>query len=194
VLETDANIGDEEAQRVMKSWVASHGGHRHPAFLSGGLKHRTISITPEESQFLQSREFERSEIAMFFGIPPHMIGDTQKSTSWGSGIEQQTLGFVKFSLLPWLKCLEAAYSRVLLPRGQFMRFNLDGLLRGDTTSRYTAYTQARNASWMSVNEIRAKEDLAPIADGDNYIQPLNFGPLGSDPLAAASAPPTGGNQ
>jgi HK97 family phage portal protein len=186
VLETAATVSDEEMQRVMKSWVASHGGHRFPAFLSGGLTHRTISITPEESQFLATREFARSEIAMFFGIPPHMIGDTSKATSWGTGIEQLGIGFVKYTLLPWLRCIEATYSRVLLPRGQYMRFNVGGLLRGDTVSRYNSYTQARNAGWMSVNEIRALEDMAPIENGDDYLQPLNYGPLGSDPLAAST--------
>lgn len=195
VLETEGNLAEVEAQRVMQSWVSSQGGRRHPAVLSGGLKYRPISITPEESQFLETRGYQRSEIAMFFGIPPHMIGDTEKQTSWGTGVEQQTLGFVKFSLLPWLRCLESTYSRALLPRGQYMRFNLEGLLRGDTTSRYTAYTQARNAGWLSVDEIREKEDLPPIPDGSgqSYIQPLNFGPLGSDPLDGVPAA-TGGNQ
>lgn len=184
VLESDANVPDAEAMRVMQSWVSSHGGRRHPAFLSGGLKYRPISITPEESQFLQTRGFQRGEIAMFFGIPPHMIGDTEKSTSWGTGIEQQSMGWIKFSLMPWLRCIEGAYSRVLLPRGQFMRFNVDAMLRGDTISRYTAYTQARNAGWLSVNEIRTKEDMDGIGpDGDTFIQPLNMAPLGTDPTA-----------
>lgn len=186
VLETDANVDDDEIKRVMSSWVSTHGGRRAPAFLSGGLTYRAISITPEESQFLQTREFQRSEIAMFFGIPPHMIGDTAKATSWGSGIEQLGIGFVKYSLMPWLRCIESTYSRALLPRGQYMRFNVDALLRGDTISRYTAYTQARNAGWLNVDEIREKEDMLPIPDGagQSYIQPLNMGPLGSDPPAA----------
>lgn len=186
VLESEGNVPDDEASRTMKSWMATHGGRRAPALLSGGLKYRTISITPEESQFLATREFARSEIAMFFGIPPHMIGDHSKATSWGSGIEQLGIGFVKYTLLPWLRCMEATYSRVLLPRGQFMRFNVNGLLRGDTASRYNSYTQARNAGWLNVDEIRALEDMPPIPGGAgaSYIQPLNMGPLGSDPLAA----------
>lgn len=188
VLETDANLPSDEATAVMRSWVASHGGRRHPAVLSGGLKYRPITITPNESQFLETRGFQRGEIAMFFGIPPHMIGDVDKSTSWGKGIEQQSIGFVQFSLMPWLRVIEAAYSRVLLPRGQYMRFNVSALLRGDLMTRYTAYTQARNAGWLNVDEIRALEDMPPVPDGsgESYIQPLNMGPLGSDPLAAAN--------
>lgn len=195
ILHTDANIDDDEMTRILKSWVSSHGGRRMPAILSGGLDYKPISITPEESQFLQTRDFQRSEIAMFFGIPPHMIGDTTKSTSWGSGIEQLGIGFVKYSLMPWLRCIESTYSRALLPRGQYMRFNVDALLRGDTISRYTAYTQARNAGWLNVDEIREKEDMLPIPDGSgqSFIQPLNMGPLGSDPLAASSGEAQGGD-
>lgn len=191
VLQSDGNISDEAAKQAMQQWVATHGGKRLPAVLSGGLQYKPISITPEESQFLQTREFARSEIAMFFGIPPHMIGDTSKATSWGSGIEQLSMGFVKYSLMPWLRCIEATYSRVLLPRGQYMRFNVEGMLRGDTISRYNSYTQARNAGWLNVNEIRAKEDMAPIGvAGDSYIQPLNFGPLGSEPPVKETPPVT----
>ena len=195
VLHTDANVSDDEMTRIMQTWVSTHGGRRLPAILSGGLDYKPISITPEESQFLQTRDFQRSEIAMFFGIPPHMIGDTTKATSWGTGIEQLGIGFVKYSLMPWLRCIESTYSRMLLPRGQYMRFNVDALLRGDTISRYTAYTQARNAGWLNVDEIREKEDMLPIPDGSgqSFIQPLNMGPLGSDPLTATSGNAQGGD-
>jgi HK97 family phage portal protein len=151
------------------------------------LKWRQISISPNESQFLETRQFQRSEIAMLFGIPPHMIGDTEKSTSWGTGIEQQSIGFVTYTLRPWLTCIESVLSN-LLPRGQYAQFNVDALLRGDQKGRYEAYLQARNAGWMNVNEIRELEDRAPIPNGDDYLQPLNYGPLGSDPLAAKTPP------
>ncbi|ATL65133.1 phage portal protein [Nocardia terpenica] len=129
-----------------------------------------------------TRRFQRGEIAMLFGIPPHMIGDTERSTSWGQGIEAQGIGFVTYSLRPWLACIEDALSD-LTPRGQFVRFNVGGLLRGDQKARYDAYNSARTAGWMSVNEIRALEDLPPIEGGDTYIQPLNYGPLGANPTA-----------
>ena len=190
VLETDTNLPDAEAQRVMKSWVSTNGGRRHPAVLSGGLKYRPIAISPNESQFLETRSFQRSEIAMIFGVPPHMIGDTAKSTSWGTGIEQQKMGYVQFSLLPWLRCIETAWSQVLLPRGQYVRFNLDSLLRGDTATRYGAYVQARNAGWLSVNEVREKEDMPPVPNGgDDFLQPLNMGILGETPAPPPADPP-----
>jgi HK97 family phage portal protein len=186
-LETDQNLTEDQATRTMKSWVSSHAGRRHPAVLSGGLKWRPLSIMPDESQFLQTRKFQRGEIAMMFGVPPHMIGDTERSTSWGTGIEQQSIGFVRYTLRPWLICIEQALS-ALLPRGQFVRFNADALLRGDTMARYQAYKLARESSWLNANEIRALEDLPPIANGDDYLQPLNFGPLGTDPTDNPAPP------
>lgn len=183
VLQSDQSLTEDQAERNMAAWIETQGGKRYPAMLSGGLKYQRISITPEESQFLETRRFQTTEIARLFGVPPHMIGDTERSTSWGTGIEQQSIGFVRFNLRPWLTCIESALSD-LLPRGQYVRFNVDALLRGDTKSRYDAYVSARNAGWLNVNEIRALEDRPPVDGGESYIQPLNMGPLGSDPLAA----------
>jgi HK97 family phage portal protein len=187
VLETDQELSPEAARYAQQQWLSSHGGHRHPAMLSGGLKWRPIQITPNESQFLETRKFQRSEIAMLYGIPPQMIGDTEKYTSWGTGIEQQSIGFVTYTLRPWLTCIESVLSN-LLPRGQYAQFNVGALLRGDQKARYEAYLQARNAGWMNVNEIRELEDRPPVPNGDDFLQPLNYGPLGSDPLAAGPAP------
>jgi HK97 family phage portal protein len=193
VLESDQNMDDDEVTRVQRNWIASHGGRRHPAIMSGGLKWRPISISPNESQFLETRKFQRGEIASLFRVPPHMIGDTEKSTSWGTGIEQQSIGFVTYTLGPWLRCIEGAFTN-LLPKGQFFRFNVDALLRGDIKSRYEAYSQARNAGWLNVDEIRELEDREPVPGGagQDFLQPLNFGPLGSDPLATKEPAPSQG--
>lgn len=181
VLETDQTLDDTAAKGVMQRWVASHGGRRRPAILSGGLKWKPISITPNESQFLQTRQFQRGEIAMWFRIPPHMIGDTQKSTTWGSGIENMTLGFVKFTLKPWLTCIEQVLTNQL-PRGTFARFDLDGLLRGDILTRWETYRIGRDAGVYSVNDINEMEHRPPIGpEGDTRIQPANFVPLGWQP-------------
>jgi HK97 family phage portal protein len=189
VLESDQDLTEDQVTRTQKQWIASHGGRRHPAVLSGGFKWRPIAIMPEESQFLETRGYQRGEIAMLFGVPPHMIGDTQKSTSWGTGIEQQSIGYVTYTLGGWISCIEGALN-MLTPRGTFVKFNVDGLLRGDQKSRYDAYTQARNAGWMNVDEIRSLEDMPPIPGGagQSYIQPLNMGPLGTDPNANRPAP------
>ena len=92
---------------------------------------------------------------------------------------------MRWNLRPWLVCIEQALS-ALLPRGQFAQFNADALMRGATQERYAAYKSAREASWMSVNEIRALEDMEPMDGGDEYIQPLNYGPLGSDPTGGSN--------
>jgi HK97 family phage portal protein len=180
VLESDLPLDDESTRRLQQQWVTTHGGRRRPAILSGGVRWRPIAISPEESQFLATKSFQRSEIAMWFRIPPHMIGDTQKSTTWGSGLEQQSIGFVTYTLRPWLSCIEQALSQ-LLPRGQFALFNIDGLLRGDAKSRWEAYRIGRDTGVYSVNEIRALENLPPVDDGDGRLQPMNFSPLGYYP-------------
>ena len=181
VLETDQRLTADQAMQNQKIWLESHGGRRLPAVLSGGLKWKPISITPNESQFLETRQFQRDEIAMLYGIPPHMLGIVDRTTSWGRGIEQQSISFVTYTLINWLNPIEETLSR-LLPRGQFARLNVNALLRGDQKSRFDAYVSARNAGWLNVNEIRELEDRPPVPDGDQYIQPLNMGPLGSNPL------------
>ena len=131
----------------------------------------------------------RADIAGIFGVPPHMIGDVERSTSWGSGIEQQSLGYVIYSLMPWLTRLERTVRQLLGDPNLYVKFDPDGLLRGDTTQRYSAYAQARQWGWMSVNDIRAKEDEEPVDGGDQYLQPLNMVPAGETaPPAQRSMP------
>ena len=181
-LITDQELNQEQITRNQEQWVATHGGRRLPAVMTGGMKYEPISITPEESQFLQTRDFTIKEMAMLVGVPPHMIGDVERSTSWGTGIEQQSIGFVTYNLRSWLTSVEAAMSKWLLPRGQHVRFNVDALLRGDLKSRYEAYRVALEAGFKNPDEIRALEDLEPIPGGagQQFRQPLNFGPLGQE--------------
>lgn len=194
ILSTSQDLTPDQVKRVQREWLNTHGGRRLPAVMTGGFDWKPINISPSESQFLETRSFQKSEIAMIFGIPPHMIGDVDRSTSWGKGIEQQSIGFVTYTLRPWLTIIEAALSRIL-PRGQFVKFNANALLRGDALSRFTGYTQARNAGWMNVDEIRALEDMPALPNGlgQDYLQPLNMGPLGSDPLAAKAGASDGGD-
>lgn len=192
VLETDQRLTADQAAQNQKIWLESHGGRRLPAVLSGGLKWKPISISPDESQFLAARQFERDEIAMLYGIPPHMLGITDRTTSWGRGIEQQSISFVQYTLLNWINPIEQAFSD-LLPRGQFARLNVNALLRGDQKSRYDAYVSARNAGWLNVNEIRELEDRGPVPHGNEYIQPLNMGPLGTLPPSSSDSSSDGPN-
>jgi HK97 family phage portal protein len=181
VLESDINIPPDNAKGIIQNWIATHGGRRYPAILSGGLKYRQITISPNEAQFLETRQFQRSEIAMLFGIPPHMIGDVERSTSWGTGIEQQSTGFLIYNLRPWLVCLEHAFNR-LTPRGQFCLFDADALLRGDAKTRWESYEAGRRAGALSVNDILRKEAMPLIGpEGDMRLQPMNYVPLGTKP-------------
>jgi len=190
VLETAADITDETAREIQKRWIQSHGGARYPAVLGGGLQFKPISITPEESQFLQTQSFNNLQIARIFRIPPHMIGEVDRTTSWGKGIEEQSRMFYQLSLVPWLKRLEDKMTS-WLPPNMYVRFNPEGLLRADTSERYAAYLQARQGGWLNVDEIREKEDLPPIEDGSGavYLQPLNYGPLGSVTAPETPFPP-----
>ncbi len=142
-----------------------------PFIAEGGQTVSTISMNPEDAQMLESRAFSVEEICRLFGVPPHMVGHTEKSTSWGTGIEQQTLGFVKFTLRRRLKRIEQALQKQLLTaddvaRGITIEFNLEGLLRGDSAGRSAFYGSALNNGWMTINEVRALENLPPVEGGE----------------------------
>lgn len=210
-LMTEQTLPPEEITKTQKEWIATHGGRRLPAVLTGGFKWAPISISPEESQFLQTRQFQDNQIMRLFGIPPHMLGDHQKATSWGTGIEQLSIGFLVFTLNSWLMCMEEAFTRIT-PRGQYMKFDTDVMMRGDTVSRWESHKIAREIGARNADEIRAAEGQAPIPGGDGqmYWQPVNMTKLGYDiaeqqdknrqsqadaaAKAAQNPPPQGDNQ
>lgn len=173
VLESDLEVNKTEAKRIVADWMMTHGGRRRPAVLSGGLKWRPITITPEESQFLETCKANTAQIARLFRIAPHMIGEVDRTTSWGKGIEEQGIGYVVYTLGPSITRYEVAYG-AQLPRPQYVKFSVGALLRGNTKDRFVSYAVARQWGWMSVNEIRALEDLPPVEGGDVYLQPLNM--------------------
>lgn len=181
VLETDADLSPEAAQALAAAWKRTHGGLRKawlPAVLKSGLKWKQTSVANRESQFLELREFQVAEIAGFYRVPPHMIGSVERSTSWGTGIEQQSIAFVVYTLRPWIVRIEQAFGRLAPPElaAAEMRFNVSGLLRGDAKSRFEAYSLGRNGGWLSADDIRALEDMAPLpgGQGETYLQPLNM--------------------
>jgi HK97 family phage portal protein len=142
-----------------------------PMVLEGGTKWEQITFNPEDAQMLESRAFSVEEICRFFGVPPFMVGHTEKTTSWGSGLEQQILGFQKFTLRRRLKRIEAALMKQLLTpadiaAGITIEFNLEGLLRGDSAARASFYSTLLNAGVMTINEVRALENLPPVPGGD----------------------------
>ena len=175
VLEHPGTIKDP--QRVRESWQSTFGGSGNAnkiAVLEEGMKYTPIGISPEQAQFLETRKFQINEIARIFRVPPHMVGDLEKSSF--SNIEQQSLEFVKYTLDPWVIRWEQSIQRSLLSRDEkavyFVKFNLEGLLRGDYQSRMNGYAIGRQNGWMSANDIRELENLdrIPAEDGgDLYL-------------------------
>lgn len=167
----------KDPARIRESWNSVYQGSTNAhrvAVLEEGMKFQSIGIPPDQAQFLQTRKFQLNEIARLFRIPPHMIGDLEKSSF--SNIEQQSLEFVKYTLDPWVIRWEQALKKALLTdeekKDYFVKFNVDGLLRGDYQSRMNGYAVARQNGWMSSNDIRELEDLNKIpADlgGDLYL-------------------------
>lgn len=185
VLEHPGTIKDP--QRVKESWNAAYqgsGNSHRVAVLEEGMKYTQIGISPEQAQFLETRKFQINEIARIFRVPPHMVGDLEKSSF--SNIEQQSLEFVKFTLDPWVSRWEQSMARRLLTPsekpGLFVKFNVDGLLRGDYQSRMNGYAIGRQNGWMSANDIRELENLDRIPaeqGGDAYLINGNMLPLES---------------
>lgn len=183
VLEHPGTIKDPA--KVRDSWNSTFGGSANSgkvAVLEEGMKYTPISISPEQAQFLETRKFQINEIARIFRVPPHMVGDLEKSSF--SNIEQQSLEFVKYTLEPWVVRWEQALSRALLSITEkptyFFKFNLEGLLRGDYQSRMNGYAIARQNGWMSANDIRELEnqDRIPAEEGgDLYLINGNMLPL-----------------
>ena len=173
VLETDKPLDQDETVRIQARWLASHAGKRVPAVMSGGLKYKPVSIKPNESQFLESRAYNSLQISKLFRVPPQILGDTTKSTSFGKGLEELGIWYVVYSLQPLFRRIEAEFTRHL-PAGQYFRVNPAGLLRSNIRDRYQSYAVARMWGWLSVNDIRALEDLPPIDGGDIYLQPVNM--------------------
>lgn len=144
--------------------------------LEEGMDTSPLAMTSEDAQWIESRKFSRSDIAMFFGVPPHMIGDTEKSTSWGTGIDSQTQGFVTFSAEDDLTTWEEAINRDLVTDNDndiYARFNRASLVKGDIKVRWEAHVKALQWGVMSPNEVRALEDLNPREGGDTFYPPPN---------------------
>lgn len=143
--------------------------------LEEGMTYTAMAMTAEDAQWIESRKFSRTDVAMFFGVPPHMIGDTEKSTSWGTGIDSQTQGFVTFTSEDDLTTWEETINRDLVSEDEseiFVRFNRAALVRGDIKARWEAYAKGRQLKVLSANDVREMEDMNPVPGGDVYENPL----------------------
>lgn len=183
ILQTEQRLTQTQADNLAKRWkekrtglTSAHG----TVVLDKGAKFHQLTIPPQDAQFLESRRFQIVEVCRWFGIPPFLMFETEKSTSWGTGLEQQALGWVKFDLQPELTAIEQRVTKhVLRPSAVYARYSLEGLLRGDSAARAAFYKALWDIGALSTNEIRAYEDQAPVEGGDVRYRPLNMGLLGT---------------
>lgn len=179
-MEFPGTVNDDQMKRILDIYARNRSGlekQRLPLVSTGGATIKRLDFDAEKSQLVDARNFQVEDICRFYGVPPHMVGHTSKSTSWGSGIEEQTLGFVKFTLRDILKGLEQEVNRKLLRSARFYcKFNLDALLRADSKGRSEFYKAAvggtQSPGFMTVNEVRALENLPPLEGGETLFVPV----------------------
>lgn len=182
-------MGEKQQEELRAAWAAKYQGNGPngiPLVLTEGLDISQLTMTAADAQLLESRKWQVNDIARAFGVPAHMIGDTEKATTWGTGVEQMGQAFVDYTLGSHIKRFEDEHNRKLYQRGpKYIRVNVDGLMRGDATARANYYKSAlggtQNPAWMTPNEVRERENLPPIDNGDDLSQPQ----------PASTPPPTG---
>lgn len=197
IIKVKAPLKDQtQAEGIRSRWLNRHGGSGHAgdvAVMDAETDFQPITIPPDQLQFLQSRRWQTTEIARIFGIPPHLVGDVEKSTSWGTGIEQQNIGFVTYTIAEYTNRIEQRVTREIVnTRGQCAEFDLDSLMRGDTTERYQALNQAVGGPWMTRTEARIAEKRLPIAghpEYDELLPPQGIGNMDDGPESDVSQPP-----
>lgn len=192
VLSTDVPLTPDNARAVAESFKQNHSGVKKgaaPIVIGGGAKYVPLSMTAQDSQFLESRQYQQGEIATMLGIPPHMLGIVDRTTSWGEGIEAQNRGYYDHTLKPYVKRFEQMFTS-WLPAGVWASFDTDEIVRADTATRFENYAIALNNGFMNRDEVRAKEGLPPLPNGlgQVYLQSVQSAPIGS---GAAAATPTG---
>lgn len=176
---------DDAAERFRKDFANWHQGlgksHRI-AVLEDGMTFEKLGVNPDDAQFLETRKFQVTEIARWFGVAPHLLYDLDRSTN--NNIEQQGLEFLTYSLSYWLNKWERAVKRSLIPaedkKRYFVEHSTDRLVKADIAARYTAYNLGRQGGWLSINDIRRRENMPPVPNGDAYLEPLNMTPAGGN--------------
>ena len=192
ILQTEQRLDQGQANALKAQWkakVSGLGNAHDVAVLDSGAKFQQMSIPPGDAQFIESRQFQITEVARMYGIPPHMLMQTDKSTSWGSGIEQQGIGFVIYTLRPWLTRVEQRVTKMLKPGSVYARYTVEALLAGDSAAQAAYFTAMFNLGALSTNEIRGLKELPPVEGGDVRYRPLNMGVLGEPDAPPADPAP-----
>jgi HK97 family phage portal protein len=197
ILKHPGKISKEAHERLNISFnetYSSMSKAQKTAILEEGMSYERIGIPPGDAQFIETRKFQVEDIARIFNVPLFLIQSQEKSTAWGSGIEQLNMAFVTHHLRPILVRWEQTINMKCLTDKEksnyFVEFLLDGLLRGDNKTRYESYAIGRMNGWLSVNEIRALENMNAVADGDIYVSPLNLAPAGNQQPTQKALPDT----
>lgn len=188
ILTSEQTLTQESAETLKARWrekVVGLGRAHDIAVLDRGVTFTPLSIPAKDAQLLESQQWSVTQIARLFGLPPHAVGDVEKSTSWGSGIEQQTIGMVQFTLQPsYLTRVEKRFTKeVLTTENVYAEYAVEGLLRGDSAARAAFYAQAVQWGWMTRNEVRVRENLEPIEGLDSVLTPLNMDTGAEDELS-----------
>jgi HK97 family phage portal protein len=176
VVEVPGQLSADGIKALRAAWEERHRGAENAhrlAVITEGAKFSKLTVDPEDAQFLETREFQVSDIARIYGIPPHLLSDASGSTSWGSGLAEQNTAFVQQSLRPWVERIEAAFTFALHTEGRpsntFVKLNVDGLLRGSNKDRMMSYQIGLQNGLYTINEVRALEDLGPVEWGDRPL-------------------------
>jgi HK97 family phage portal protein len=171
VLTSDQIVSDSQAESARARFKSSQGGKRDIAVLGAGLHYEGMFLNPADAQFLESQQFTTTQIARLFGTPSSlMLATVEGNSQTYQNVEQDWLGFVRFSNMQYLIEIEDALSQIL-PRGHYAKFNVEALLRTDTTTRYSAYKLALDARWQTINEVRRIENMPPLPGGDEVQKP-----------------------
>jgi HK97 family phage portal protein len=183
VLETEADITEQQATILRNTWESTHKRHRKPAILTNGLKWRPVTTSAADQELNASRELQIAQVARIFRVQPSMIGAKSGDSQTYSNTEQDGQKFVTYTLMPWMKRLEAGFSS-LLPRPEFVQFDTEAFLRADTLTRFRAHQIAISSGIRTPNEARAIENLEPYPGGDEFVMALPGAPMagpGTDP-------------
>ncbi|WP_313327008.1 phage portal protein [Pseudomonas qingdaonensis] len=168
----DKTLSDEQRDQIEENFKEISGGpvRKRLWILEAGFTTQPIGVSAQDAETMAARKFQVSELARFFGVPPHLVGDVEKSTSWGTGIEQQNLGFLQYTLSPYLNRWEYAIERWLLKPGDVGRYhaehNIDGLLRGDSAARASFMGTLADKGLRTINELRRLDNMPPLPGGD----------------------------
>ena len=201
VLQSDKPLSKEQSKHLKEQWQSIVGGLSNAnriAVLHSGVTWQAVGLPPRDNEFLELRRFQIQEVARLYHIPLHLLQEVTGSTSWGTGIEQMTIGFVVYCLAPWTGRITAAINRdlgdvagdrTLLDEGIYAEFQVNALLRGDMASRAAFYQSGIQNSWMTPEDARALENLPYIAGIDRPQMQVNRAPIGTDGLPKLPEPP-----